>query len=204
MKVERKGIQKQSMCCNCKKSQCLKLYCECFSNKEYCQGCNCINCANIKENKLERDKAMKATLERNPTAFDPKISRDNLFGPSITSLRHTRGCHCKKSGCQKKYCECYQSGARCNELCKCEECKNMMEIEESPMLIIGERKTPLMGGKRRRINKDKSSEKDIAPKRVMNRIRKLSAKGLALIKESTDKKVKPNYMTRANKRALVE
>jgi hypothetical protein len=153
---------------------------------------------------VERDKAMRTTLERNPTAFDPKISRDTL-GLTDNTLRHTRGCHCKKSGCQKKYCECFQSGVRCNELCKCEECKNMAEIEESPRITIDERKTPLVGGKRRRIDKDNSGEKATATKRVMNRIRKLSAKGLALIKESSEKKskVKSSYMTRTNKRVIV-
>eukprot|EP00826_Nyctotherus_ovalis_P021028 TRINITY_DN1670_c0_g1_i3.p1 TRINITY_DN1670_c0_g1~~TRINITY_DN1670_c0_g1_i3.p1 ORF type:complete len:248 (-),score=67.46 TRINITY_DN1670_c0_g1_i3:145-888(-) len=197
-----KGAQKHNICCNCKKSQCLKLYCECFSNKQYCQGCNCVNCANTKENKTERDKAMRATLERNPTAFDPKILHESTAGVHSSLLRHTRGCHCKKSGCQKKYCECYQSGARCNELCKCEECKNM---GEESVVLAKERNTPLVGGKRRQTDKDKSGEKTAAPKRVMSRIRKLSAKGLALARESGGKrgKAKSNYVTRASKKAIV-
>ena len=32
--------------CNCKKSQCLKLYCDCFSAQVYCQGCACASCRN--------------------------------------------------------------------------------------------------------------------------------------------------------------
>jgi Tesmin/TSO1-like CXC domain, cysteine-rich domain len=33
--------------CNCKKSRCLKLYCECFQRKERCGSiCNCVNCLN--------------------------------------------------------------------------------------------------------------------------------------------------------------
>ena len=27
--------------CNCKKSKCLKLYCECFAAENFCQSCNC-------------------------------------------------------------------------------------------------------------------------------------------------------------------
>lgn len=32
--------------CNCKKSKCLKLYCECFAGELYCNGCNCADCHN--------------------------------------------------------------------------------------------------------------------------------------------------------------
>lgn len=33
--------------CNCEKSQCLKLYCECFSKNELCtKFCNCRDCKN--------------------------------------------------------------------------------------------------------------------------------------------------------------
>lgn len=32
--------------CNCKKSKCLKLYCECFAQELYCDGCNCNDCHN--------------------------------------------------------------------------------------------------------------------------------------------------------------
>jgi hypothetical protein len=34
-------------CCNCKKSMCVKKYCECFSNGAFCtSNCNCQQCAN--------------------------------------------------------------------------------------------------------------------------------------------------------------
>ena len=32
--------------CNCKKSKCLKLYCECFAAELVCDGCNCSDCQN--------------------------------------------------------------------------------------------------------------------------------------------------------------
>ncbi len=60
--------------CSCKKSRCLKLYCECFSSKLSCVGCSCANCMNREEFAEERDKAVAATLEKNPGAFEPKIA----------------------------------------------------------------------------------------------------------------------------------
>lgn len=32
--------------CNCKKSKCLKLYCQCFAVLQYCNNCNCKDCSN--------------------------------------------------------------------------------------------------------------------------------------------------------------
>ena len=38
--------------CNCKKSKCLKLYCDCFANGGFCgPSCSCVNCANKVENR---------------------------------------------------------------------------------------------------------------------------------------------------------
>ena len=80
--------------CNCKKSRCLKLYCECFSAQNFCDGCNCIDCYNTEGHVDIREKAMKELLHKNKAAFDVKT-------PGTIAI----GCKCKRSECLKKYCE---------------------------------------------------------------------------------------------------
>ena len=42
--------------CNCTKSQCLKLYCDCFANGEFCHLCNCTTCFNNLDHEEDRQK----------------------------------------------------------------------------------------------------------------------------------------------------
>lgn len=37
---------KKTVFCKCKKSKCIKNYCECYYKKEKCIGCNCVDCDN--------------------------------------------------------------------------------------------------------------------------------------------------------------
>jgi hypothetical protein len=47
-------LPKKKITCNCKNSQCLKLYCECFSTLGFCDPnvCSCKECSNTKENEV--------------------------------------------------------------------------------------------------------------------------------------------------------
>ena len=100
--------------CKCRNTNCLKLYCDCFSRGEYCLGCGCLDCKNVPEHEEERRIAINEVIERNPNAFH------RMEGMPVVR----RACNCKKSGCQKKYCECYSNGFGCTAQCNCDNCLN--------------------------------------------------------------------------------
>ena len=86
-------------CCCCTKTKCIKKYCECFSNNRYCKDCYCIDCMN------------KFIYQNNNNSKEIS-ENEKIF------------CTCAKSNCNKKYCECYKSGKKCNDKCKCINCLN--------------------------------------------------------------------------------
>ncbi|XP_005351673.1 tesmin [Microtus ochrogaster] len=103
-------------------------YCDCFASGDFCNSCSCNNL----RHELERFKAIKACLDRNPEAFQPKMGKGRL---GVSKLRHSKGCSCKRSGCLKNYCECYEAKIMCSSICKCIACKNYEESPERKLLM---------------------------------------------------------------------
>jgi len=143
--------------CNCKKSKCLKLYCECFAAEKYCDSCNCQDCYNNAQNEQARNDAIKATKAKNPNAFKIKIERQGggRSGCGAEGREHNMGCRCKKSACLKKYCECFEAGVTCGDKCKCLDCLNYIG---SQALI----------DRRRKIKDHKGAEKALAAAESIN------------------------------------
>jgi hypothetical protein len=66
--------------CTCKKSKCLKLYCQCFAASALCdkEKCKCETCKNDITRGTEIKRARSNVLYRNPKAFEGKFTNTAL------------------------------------------------------------------------------------------------------------------------------
>lgn len=114
-----KEILGQRPFCNCSKTKCLKLYCQCYRMGLPCHHlCKCVNCENVPG--IER--------KQHPKGKKYKLSMDqeNILGEEDSGEELT--CSCKMSFCEKSYCPCNKNGQGCGPKCKCFNCKNKFGI----------------------------------------------------------------------------
>lgn len=139
------NIRSTGRCCNCKFTQCLKLYCNCFASGSFCVSCQCDDCLNTPMHDSARNDAIKRLKEKNKLAFKPKIHEENQV------QKHNKGCRCRHSSCVKNYCECYQSGVNCCSDCRCFDCRNNQPIIKRKKKTYNKKERVLCEGTRKNV-----------------------------------------------------
>ncbi|KAJ0963379.1 hypothetical protein J5N97_028501 [Dioscorea zingiberensis] len=107
--------------CSCRKSECLKIYCQCLAALSLCtERCGCQGCHNRVGNEERISMAVEMIRSTDPFAFAPKsiripdIFRDiwlegSSSGTSVIA-KDIRGCNCLNPGCGDRSCKCVKLG----------------------------------------------------------------------------------------------
>jgi len=137
------GEQNNKIHCTCKKTKCIKKYCECYSNGVFCYNCKCENCENKPfyiDNNIKNSNNIninKKEEEINENKNN-KQSIDNNMDINDNNIKKLIICTCSKSGCNKNYCECFKAKVKCNNKCRCIKCLNKPEdsiqLDETKMI----------------------------------------------------------------------
>ena len=106
--------------CTCTRTQCQKKYCACFSSGNYCQGCDCKGCLNIKRDNNNN------IIQEGEKIYDNQKDKEINIQNNLCQENKAQAivCNCTKSRCMKKYCECYKMNIDCGNLCRCIDCQN--------------------------------------------------------------------------------
>ena len=127
------NLQNPRMHCTCKKTKCIKKYCECFSSGNLCYNCKCENCEN-KPYYIENKSNIKKEEENIELDEDENEEKKLII------------CTCSKSGCNKNYCECFKAKVKCNNKCRCIKCLNKQDEKkelEVPKIIMRSKSSPI-------------------------------------------------------------
>ena len=127
------NLQNPRIHCTCKKTKCIKKYCECFSSGNLCYNCKCENCEN-KPYYIENKNNIKKEEENIELDEDENEEKKLII------------CTCSKSGCNKNYCECFKAKVKCNNKCRCIKCLNKQDEKkelEVPKIIMRSKSSPI-------------------------------------------------------------
>ena len=103
----------ETYCHRCKNDHCLRKYCACRSEGNYCgQLCTCQHCKNRPG--FESDEDWINAERRRLRQVRKKHKKKGEVGR----------CNCKNTACLKKYCVCHKANTLCTAECRCDGCEN--------------------------------------------------------------------------------
>ncbi|KAL4085648.1 hypothetical protein PRIC1_014984 [Phytophthora ramorum] len=137
--------------CNCKKSGCLKFYCECFTAGDRCgERCRCVDCKNQAHNHEEVAQAVQAIEKRTKRSFRPSLAAPRATetepAPEPTSRQAATTerkaamamagtsfkpvCICTDGVCTAE-CPCLRLFGGCSSRCQCKGCQVPTQPEKT-------------------------------------------------------------------------